>query len=358
MATHKEERLLEYTKKYGVESLVDPSYEQMTTEGMSEILEKTRASSNREYKIISHGRFSAGWSAPTVREAFMNKAFKDKSFKILGMQMATLKENESKVEGLKGALGSFIEGMSNFPKIILEPTFEPPPNFANVFLDEGKINLPFPMIVMINGSVREGDLNRIPHGHYNEYRYTVLEQVQDAVMIHLLVGDDPNNLPAVATVGMGVVKDNKTQVLEIKPLLPQAQMGWLNMEEIEMITWQAMTTIYMMTFHDGDVCMSVPTPREIQVNQKKIRKGKTPLVEFKLISILGKKRELPSVPHGSHASPRQHWRRGHWRSYRSGKRSWVAPMLVGDEENGKVVKDYAIGIYPEDANMHSSKLSV
>ena len=176
-----------------------------------------------------------------------------------------------------------------------------------------------PMIVMINGSVRDGDQNRIPHGHYNEYRYTVLEQVQESVMIHLLVNDDHHNLPSVATVGMSVVKDKETQVLEIKPLLPESQMGWLDMNEIEMITWQAMTTIYMMTHHTGEVCMSVPTPREIQVNQKKMRKGKAPLVEFKLISITGKKRELPSIPHGSHASPRQHWRRGHWRNYKSGK---------------------------------------
>jgi hypothetical protein len=345
-------------KEIGLEEPIDATYENISLEDMEKVVNNNRSKLKREYRLVSHGRFGAGWSAPTVREAFMNKAFKEKSFKVLSSQLSVLKRLASKVEAEKGAVQSFITGMTEFPKIILEPTFKAPPTFGNVFIEEGRINLPFPMIVMINGSVRQGDTNKIPEGHYNEYRYTVLEQIDDAVFMHMLVSDVPENLPAVATLGLSVIKDEETQVLEIKPMIPTAQLGWLELAEMEMLTWEALTTIYMMTFHDGDVCVSVPTPREIQVNKKKMLKGKTPLVEFKLISILGKKRELPSLPHGSHASPKQHWRRGHWRSYRSGKRSWVAPMLVGDEENGKVVKDYAIGNYPEDANIYSSKLSV
>ena len=121
---------------------------------------------------------------------------------------------------------------------------------------------------------------------------------------------------------------------------------------------EIMYAIYMMTYHTGEVYMSVPTPRDNAVNEKKIRKGKKPLIEFRLISITAQKRDLPSIPQGTHASPRQHWRRGHWRTYKSGKRAWVEPMLVGDEKNGKVVKDYVIGHYDEDkrnGTMRASK---
>jgi hypothetical protein len=32
---------------------------------------------------------------------------------------------------------------------------------------------------------------------------------------------------------------------------------------------------------------------------------------------------------------------------KSGKKVWIDPMLVGDEENGKIIKDYAVGNYKE-----------
>jgi hypothetical protein len=30
---------------------------------------------------------------------------------------------------------------------------------------------------------------------------------------------------------------------------------------------------------------------------------------------------------------------------KSGKKTWIAPMEVGDEDNGRVIKTYAIGKY-------------
>lgn len=45
---------------------------------------------------------------------------------------------------------------------------------------------------------------------------------------------------------------------------------------------------------------------------------------------------------GTHASPRWHMRRGHWRTYKSGKRVWVEQMEVGDKSKGVIVKDYVI----------------
>lgn len=43
---------------------------------------------------------------------------------------------------------------------------------------------------------------------------------------------------------------------------------------------------------------------------------------------------------GTHASPRWHMRRGHWRRLRSGKQAWVRACAVGSEERGGVIKDY------------------
>lgn len=46
---------------------------------------------------------------------------------------------------------------------------------------------------------------------------------------------------------------------------------------------------------------------------------------------------------GTHASPRWHVRRGHWRQLADGRRVFVRACEVGDPEHGGVVKDYIIG---------------
>ena len=47
---------------------------------------------------------------------------------------------------------------------------------------------------------------------------------------------------------------------------------------------------------------------------------------------------------GSHASPRWHIRRGHWRSLADGRRVFVRACEVGDATRGGVVKDYQVAM--------------
>jgi hypothetical protein len=47
---------------------------------------------------------------------------------------------------------------------------------------------------------------------------------------------------------------------------------------------------------------------------------------------------------GTHASPRFHERRGHWRTLKSGKKTWINSMKVGKLENGIILKDYVVEV--------------
>lgn len=47
---------------------------------------------------------------------------------------------------------------------------------------------------------------------------------------------------------------------------------------------------------------------------------------------------------GSHASPRWHLRRGHWRQLADGRRVFVRECAVGDPSRGGVVKDYQVQV--------------
>jgi hypothetical protein len=80
-------------------------------------------------------------------------------------------------------------------------------------------------------------------------------------------------------------------------------------------------------------------PDEKLQKLRRIR-SKKPLFTYKIITITGKKKE--SQPRGgTHASPVTHLRRGHWRHYKSGKRSWVEAALINGKD-GMVVKDYRV----------------
>lgn len=73
---------------------------------------------------------------------------------------------------------------------------------------------------------------------------------------------------------------------------------------------------------------------------------KDKFIEYTLdLSKPNRKRFYQSKPHqgGSHESPCEHTRRGHMRTYKSGKQVWVKGMVVNKgSKTGKVEKDYAL----------------
>lgn len=309
-------------------------------------------------KVISFGRIAANINYQSIRKGLEDARLKD-GFRFIMKQVCKVVEEKQWV-GLEGAGEEVANAILKYPKVALERNFETPPNFENVFIEEGKIKLPFPKIVVLTGQYETEE--RV-YGYMDEYgslvnrlAFYVVTQQEDAIAIHTLLAEDTEKPLHIATTGVEVFLDGETQVLSVASQTHITQTKWI--PKSANIIYDVLRAIYMMTYHTGEVYISVPTPREAEVNEKKMRKGKKPLVEFRLISVTAQKRALPSIPQGTHASPRQHWRRGHWRTYKSGIRAWVEPMLVGDEKNGKIVKDYVIGHYDEDkrnGTMRASK---
>ena len=65
-------------------------------------------------------------------------------------------------------------------------------------------------------------------------------------------------------------------------------------------------------------------------------------LSYTTVHLPGVKTERKTHQGGTHASPRQHERRGHWRTYRSGKRVWVKNCVVGDPSLGHVKHAYVV----------------
>ena len=82
-------------------------------------------------------------------------------------------------------------------------------------------------------------------------------------------------------------------------------------------------------------------PSNLGNNAKRIRKGKTPLYEWRTVTLERKRYGLPSAPKGgTHASPRLHQRRGHWAVSKLGKKYWRRETVVGNPDNGMIFHDY------------------
>lgn len=80
------------------------------------------------------------------------------------------------------------------------------------------------------------------------------------------------------------------------------------------------------------------------LNKVRLAKGKQPFsVVWNTVVIAPSASSASSLISngGTHASPRQHQRRGHWRK-RGDKRFWVRQATVGKAENGVALKDYQI----------------
>lgn len=70
-------------------------------------------------------------------------------------------------------------------------------------------------------------------------------------------------------------------------------------------------------------------PAPVKLNKHRARKGKSPIPERHFITIRpGAVHRAKGDGHGTHASPRTHWRRGHVRRLATGKITAVAPCIV------------------------------
>lgn len=97
---------------------------------------------------------------------------------------------------------------------------------------------------------------------------------------------------------------------------------------------------FCKTLHDYEVTFADIEPDEGRNKMRRAR-GKAPLFSYKVLTI-GKPKRKSQHLGGTHASPRSHLRRGHYRTSSKGVRYWVQPCMVKGETDGFVHKDYVV----------------
>jgi hypothetical protein len=93
---------------------------------------------------------------------------------------------------------------------------------------------------------------------------------------------------------------------------------------------------------DAEVATHDVVRQPFKLNKKRADNGKLPLFDYHVVS-LAKKSRPSSLPtsHGTHRSPRMHFRRGHWRHF-AGFRTWVRWTLAGNPDLGFIDKEYRL----------------
>lgn len=102
----------------------------------------------------------------------------------------------------------------------------------------------------------------------------------------------------------------------------------------------SVATQFMIVVNTKNVTKDKIFPSE-KLNKKRCKNGKEPYDSYWVLDILKEEHERV-VNGGSHASPRQHFRRGHLRRLQNGDVVWVRHCLVGNRNIGVVNKSYCL----------------
>lgn len=304
-----------------------------------------------------------GWETPraSVKEAMQDSNIKSIALKSFSELVEQCNDNNKWIAKKLNAGPEIAKCLLEYPKVIVEPHYtQDMKSMVDAFKEVDDIKLPFSKMTIISGEkseYRSGHLTQssdYQDGTVNFIYCYFLSQKEDGIDIDILFSKPNKSMVLIQT---AKVFHNGTELefyIEENPYADDNEML-----ERNTALKSTIVALYMMTLSKNSFYMSVPTPEEAATNRKRISKGKKPLIEFKTAIIEGKKTLMSSTPHGTHASPRLHWRRGHWRTMsKSGKKTWIAPMEVGDEENGRIIKTYAIGKYSlvENANGRTNRI--
>jgi hypothetical protein len=96
---------------------------------------------------------------------------------------------------------------------------------------------------------------------------------------------------------------------------------------------------FCSAMHCHNVERARHTP-DAALQKARLKRGKAPLFSYWTLELTDAA-ERGVHAGGTHASPRVHLRRGHFREFSPGKWTWVQPHAVGNKALGMVHKDYA-----------------
>jgi hypothetical protein len=99
--------------------------------------------------------------------------------------------------------------------------------------------------------------------------------------------------------------------------------------------------ICLISIHSGcQAKLCKITDKQKRINERRIKDGKKPIYEEQTIKIKPSIYYKPTGQHRNYTPPCAHQRRGHFRTYPSGKRGWVKDCKVSQGSERTIKSDY------------------
>lgn len=229
---------------------------------------------------------------------------------------------------------------------------------ASPTIDGSILRPPYPVCIL---EFSASHTENVPLDRRSSYRIAVVIDAKTHINIISLAYADTRKMwepPLAATViyydepfVAKVVNNGLTAVVRTVPLLPtlykegikrfgseETVANILRRESVDEL-WAYID--FCRTLNDSEVTFNDVEP-DPKVNFDRKLRGETPLYTYKTLTIGGPRQQGHGKGGGTHASPRSHMRRGHYRTLKSGKRVWINSMFVKGNGEGFVHKDYKV----------------
>lgn len=92
---------------------------------------------------------------------------------------------------------------------------------------------------------------------------------------------------------------------------------------------------------DSEIAKTTVVSAPAALNAKRIKNSKLPIRSYNVVDLSKSRKKYDVTFTGTHASPRFHFRRGHWRHYDDHK-TWIKWNLIGNPDTGFVDKYYKL----------------
>jgi len=221
-----------------------------------------------------------------------------------------------------------------------------PPDMPAVETDDDAYRLPMPFDRMV----------LVGHTEDDTLMGYVVEKHDEWLRFSKIMSDNRKAFPTIqidisASKGRDIEVDPHPDMTHVnmEPYDPENPEHKRALEDEVHMVWQLLCGVLpvLLSREERGITVYRAKKSSTLISKKREKKGKPPLLVWSTINLQSVVRAEPNIvrePTGeTRISPREHERRGHYRTYKSGRQVWIKPQVINKgSERGRVAHVYKV----------------